>query len=267
MNPFIRWAGSKRKLLPDLREYWETSGKVNRYIEPFAGSACFFFFLEPNAAILGDTNRGLIEMLETVRDQPVRVHEQLMQFPLGKDSFYAVRDASIDTPDRCIRAARFIYLNRFCFNGIYRTNNAGKFNVPYGGGATGDVPTLHELLSAREALRGAKLVVGDFEKTLACADEGDFVYMDPPYSVSNRRVFKQYGPSVFGLNDMHRLAAQLVQLDEKGAKFVLSYACCPQAMQLFSGWNLRRRLTNRNIAGFSTHRRQAVELMFSNIAL
>jgi DNA adenine methylase len=263
MTPFLRWAGSKKKLLPDLQTFW--NGKSGKYIEPFMGSACFFFAIEPKAAVLGDTNEELVETFEAVRDDPIAVHNYLRPLARNEATYYKVRD-SWDCHGKSARtAARFIYLNRLCFNGIYRTNTQGKFNVPYGGGPTGSFPSLKQLREISKALQKATLCKSDFEETLDAATSGDFVYLDPPYSVENRRVFKQYGSAVFGLSDLERLARRLIELDKSGVFFVLSYAMCEEALRLFSCWKIRRRMTTRNVSGFAEHRRRAVELLVTNI--
>jgi DNA adenine methylase len=163
-------------------------------------------------------------------------------------------------------AARFIFLNRFCFNGLFRTDSAGRFNVPYGGSKVGHLPSVAELRRAARALKSARLVRGDFERVLEHAKAGDFVYLDPPFAVENRRVFRQYGPQTFGLNDLARLAEALVELDHRGAAFVVSYAYCSEALDAFAQWNKRKLFVNRNIAGFRRFRRRAAELIVTNIS-
>ena len=161
-------------------------------------------------------------------------------------------------------AARFIFLNRFCFNGLYRTNLNGEFNVPYAPSKTGNLPTADELKAASGALRRASIRSGDFSTVLADVKANDFVYLDPPFAVENRRVFKQYGPQHFGVADLQRLATALTQIDRKGAAFVLSYAYCREALDMFGTWPRRKALVHRNIAGFARCRRTATELLFSN---
>jgi DNA adenine methylase len=263
MIPFLRWAGSKRKLLPVLREYWDD--RTGKYIEPFMGSACFFFAIKPEAAVIGDTNEELVQTFEAVRDNPVAVHNYLRPLRRNETTYYIVRDSWDCYKEPARTAARFIYLNRLCFNGIYRTNTKGEFNVPYGGESTGSFPSLKHLKEIGEALQKATICRNDFEQTLNAAKSGDFVYLDPPYSVENRRVFKQYGSSVFGLADLERLARRLIELDSSGVSFVLSYAMCEEALRLFKRWRIRRRMTTRNVSGFAEHRRQAVELLITNI--
>jgi len=169
--------------------------------------------------------------------------------------------ANMDSVDA---AARFIFLNRFCFNGLYRTNEAGKFNVPYAASGTGNLPNPTELRSVAKVLRLCAIKCADFEDTLKRTKAGDLVYLDPPYAVGNRRVFRQYGPSSFGLDDLQRLADELAAMDDRGVKFVLSYAACAEVSKYFKRWPSRKYYIQRNIAGFSTHRKRAGEILISN---
>lgn len=262
IKPFLRWAGSKRKLLPRLRTYWQPHHK--RYVEPFMGSAVLFFKINPQDAILGDINGDLVETYHCVRDHALALHRALLRLPTGKRSYYQIR--SQDPVNLCEveRTARFIYLNRYCFNGLYRTNQQGDFNVPYSGSRTGSLPSLPELRNVAKALKRSKIVHSDFQKTLSAVRANDFVYIDPPYAVSNRRIFRQYGPSSFGLDDLTRLADVLIEIDRRNATFLVSYAMCREALETFGQWHIRRALTQRSVAGFSKHRRKAVEVLVSN---
>jgi DNA adenine methylase len=264
-SPFLRWAGSKRRLLHKLTPYWPSSS--TRYVEPFAGSAALFFAIQPKAALLSDINGELVKSLATVRNHPREVYAALLRIPRGSRSFYRIRKKPPASFEAVERAARFIYLNRFCFNGLYRTNGRGEFNVPFASARTGDFPSLENFLRSASMLRRARIVEGDFESVLRdVVRAGDFVYLDPPYAVGNRRVFRQYGPQSFGLADLERLQAVLEEINARGAKFVLSYAWCAEAKRMFSRWSQCRVYTQRNIAGFSRHRRKAAELIVSNTA-
>lgn len=259
---FLRWAGSKKRLIPKLGAYWSNS--YIRYIEPFAGSASLFFAIRPSRAVLSDINSDLIDTLCAVRDHPRAVHNRLSRLPLGVDAYYRIRQLDASQMPALDHAARFIYLNRFCFNGLYRTNMSGKFNVPYAASKTGRLPTLIELNMSAKVLSSAQIMASDFEETLQNLQPGDFVYMDPPYAVKNRRIFRQYGPDSFGTEDLARLASALQHIDRCGATFLVSYAMCKEALDVFVGWHIRRVQTQRSIAGFSRHRRKAVEILVSN---
>jgi DNA adenine methylase len=262
MRTFLRWAGSKKQLLPMLERYW-TDG-FSRYIEPFAGSSCLFFHLEPTSAVLGDINGELIGALRAVRLDAPRVIECLRRLPKNETHYYRIRRINPAQLGAFEAAARFLYLNSLCFNGLYRTNSFGQFNVPYCPPGHKTVPE-HLLIEASQCLRGATLVQGDFESTVALATAGDFVYLDPPYVVSKRRVFSEYGPSLFGARDFARLRRSLRALDRRGVKFVVSHADCSEARATLKRWTVRRVRTRRNIAGFTGDRRGSYELLATNL--
>ncbi len=265
-KPLIRWAGSKRKLVPVLKTLWGRDAERSdaQYIEPFAGSACLFFEVNPRNAVLGDINSELIGTYRTVRRYPHRVHEQLSNMSGDKYTYYRVRSQEPTRLSCIARAARFIYLNRYCFNGLYRTNERGLFNVPYGGGKSGTLPGAEDLVAASRLLKGVELIAGDFAVALARAKPGDFVYLDPPYHVSDRRVFREYGSQTFSPQDVRRLRTSLEKLQRIGAHFVVSYADSKEGRFLAKGFTTRRIPIRRNIAGFVGHRRLSMELLVSN---
>ncbi len=261
-KPFLRWAGSKKQLLPVLSKYW--TGKHKRYVEPFAGSACLFFHLKPKYAILGDINQELIETYQQVKQVPEKVISNLKQFQKGKEAYYNIRSIEPTTLTKTERAARFIYLNRYCFNGLYRTNRKGKFNVPYGGEKAGNIPSDDIIYSCSELLTDVILIGGDFEDTLSHATHEDFVYMDPPYRVNNRRVFNEYDALTFTQDDLKRLRSWIIKLTDKGVVFLLSYAYCDEANYLQDGFQVEKVSVKRNIAGFSKKRRNDYEVLITN---
>jgi len=265
IKPFLRWAGSKKKLIPVLKNYWNDN--FTRYVEPFVGSGCLFFEIQPKRAVLGDLNAELIETYKVIRREPEELAALLSKLPLGRDSYNSIRNDSTDALDHLGLAARFIYLNRYCFNGLFRTNNNGGFNVPYGGDRSGKLPSLEHLKAISKSLKKCSMIATDFEKILDRTRKGDFVYMDPPFAVGNRRVFKQYGPQNFGLEDLQRLSTALVSMDNKGVSFVVSYAYCREALELFKPWHNKKVFVQRNIAGFTKSRRRAAELIVSNISI
>jgi DNA adenine methylase len=261
MKPFLRWAGSKRKLLPQIRRFWKPT--YARYVEPFMGSACLYFALNPRRAILNDINQDLVDAFLQIKNHPRAVFNRLQTIPKGKRSYYRLRKQhAIRNP--IDRAARFVFLNRFCFNGIYRTNENGEFNVPFAPEGTGDLPTWTELKDYAQRLGSARIYCEDFETILDRTQEGDFVYLDPPFAMDNRRIFRQYGPQTFGLQDIGRLNNALRRMHRRQVRFVLSYAYCPEAVAHFSNWSITKVRTRRNVAGFSGHRRHAFEILAAN---
>jgi DNA adenine methylase len=262
--PFLRWAGSKRRLLPKLRTFW--TSRHERYVEPFAGSACLFFALGPKKAILGDLNPELISTYIEVKYRLDAVLKELATLPpWNKREYLRLRSLDTSLLEPHERAARFIYLNRFCFNGIYRTNLAGQFNVPYSGDRCGAVPQDEVFQECAKHLRRATFVRGDFEKVLKHVEKGDLVYMDPPYAVRARRVFREYDPSTFTQEDITRLRTWMERLDTAGIDFVVSYAESEEADILKKGFSYETVAVRRNIAGFAAHRAMTNELVITNI--
>lgn len=263
-QPFLRWAGSKRRLVPILRSFWTDRHK--RYVEPFAGSACLFFAIKPAKAVLGDINPELIATYLEVKYRIGAVLKELKGIPPNNRGEY-IRLRAIDTATLApaARAARFIYLNRFCFNGIYRTNLLGHFNVPYSGSRCGAIPQDDVFQRCARRLRGARFIRGDFGRVLKQAKKGDLVYMDPPFAVRAHRVFRQYDPSTFTHADIKRLRSWMERLNARGINFVVSYAESDEADVLKTNFAYETVSVRRHIAGFAAHRALSNELLISNI--
>lgn len=229
------------------------------------GSACVFFAISPPRALLSDLNGELVGAFLAVRQQPEAVYTSLLSIPRGADSYYSIRKLDPNSLNPADRAARFLFLNRFCFNGLYRTNQKGEFNVPFASSKTGDFPPWEEFLLAASKLKNVDLRCGDFASIVTNeVKKGDFVYLDPPYAVQNERIFSQYGPQTFGLGDLERLRETLDRIDSSGALFLLSYANSEEAKSLFKNWPAIEVEVQRNIAGFAKHRRRASEILVSN---
>jgi DNA adenine methylase len=262
--PFLRWAGSKRRLLPILQTFW--TEKHKRYIEPFAGSACLFFAIKPRKAVLGDLNAELIATYIEVKHRIAAVLKELKKLkPANRHEYKRLRSINISMLTPAARAARFIYLNRFCFNGIYRTNLLGQFNVPYSGDRCGNVPKDEAFKKCSTRLRHARFVKGDFENVLKYATNGDLVYMDPPFAVRARRIFREYDPRTFTHKDIVRLRSWMEKLDTAHINFVVSYAESDEGDVLRKGFSYETVSVRRHIAGFATHRTLTNELLISNI--
>lgn len=262
VTPFLRWAGSKRKILPRLAGFW--AARYVRYVEPFAGCAALFFHIQPPAAVLSDINSELIETYEVVRENPDLFYDALASLPSGRDHYYRIRNLETSGLTKLDRAIRFVYLNRHCFNGIYRTNNNGHFNVPFGG-KPGIIPSIVHLRKCAQLLQRTTLRACDFGHVLRDTRQGDFVYLDPPYAVESRRVFRQYAAREFGKADLYRLAAHLRRMDSRGVDFVVSYADCAEARESLREWEPKRIRVRRHVAGFAKSRRIAYELIATNI--
>jgi DNA adenine methylase len=262
-RPILRWAGSKRQLLPILGNYWSKS--YSRYVEPFAGSCSLFHRLTPAEALLADKNEELMEAYEILRSHPDDVYDATSSLSRVEWLYLSVRALKPKKLPMVERAARFIYLNRNCFNGIFRTNQRGEFNVPFAHSRQGALPNRDEFLATARLLKDAELRAWDFGTTLRHCREGDFVYLDPPYVVEARRVFREYGPRPFDSADMLRLSEHLTKLHRRGVAFVLSYADCSESRAIAKKWWSRRVRVRRNIAGFASNRKQSFELIITNV--
>lgn len=265
IQPLFRWAGSKKKLLSELSPYWEKYAP-KRYIEPFAGSARLYFHLQPQYAIIGDLNKELINAYRVIQRSPDSLHGYLASLVKDKEHYYEIRAIHPDSLTEVERAGRFLYLNKLCFNGLYRTNLKGEFNVPFSASADSKFPTLDELVQYSALIQAVQFVCGDFEDIVrANLKAGDFIYMDPPYAVQNKDIFHQYGLDTFGIKDIERLAHLLDDIDRGGGHFLLSYAYDESLYdQYFKHWGMKIVSTQRNIAGFLKGRRLANEMLISN---
>jgi len=267
MKSLLRWAGSKRQLISQLKSYWDVD-PTRRYVEPFAGSAALFFHVEPARAIISDLNLELIYFYRTIKRFPADVYTTASHYAVNEKTYYKIRESLPNESDPIRKSAMFYYLNRYCFNGIYRTNSLGHFNVPFSGVNNGAFPAWEEFRSGVKALRKASTACMDFETIIdKNVTSRDFVYLDPPYAVANRRVFRQYNAQSFGLEDIQRLSEVLDEINKRNAKFVLSYALCKESLKHFSKWINRRVQCQRNVSGFAKNRRRAVELIVTNIAI
>lgn len=264
-KPFLRWAGSKRQLVRRLLPYCKQL--QGQYIEPFAGSACLFFQSAPKHAILADINPELIATYKAIKKDAGSVARRLSEYKKGRAHYYKIRaldPCGLLPPDR---AARFIFLNRFCFNGLYRTNLNGIFNVPFGGAKVGNLPTVQELQCARTLLKRARILCTDFNETLTYARPGDFVYMDPPYATRSKRVFREYDASTFSHESLNNLRWWMDKLNRESISFVVSYADCPEVQVLSAGYQAEVVHVRRNIAGFVNDRRNSRELLITNCVI
>jgi DNA adenine methylase len=260
--PLLRWAGSKRQVLPELLS--RVPRDFRTYFEPFAGSACLFFALHPESAVLGDINSDLLDCYKVIRQHPRLLARLARAIEVSKQQYYATRAAAVDGLGELELAARFIYLNRFCFNAVYRTDKNGRFNVPMGS-RTGSIPPEYRFYRCAVALRSATLVLGDFGTAVDAATARDFVYLDPPYANSTGPRAGEYGPGCFRSVDVPRLIDTLRALDSRGVRFLLSYAdCSTLRAALPADWKVEKLTVRRHVSGFSAFRGEVTELLVSN---
>ena len=191
-KPILKWAGGKTQMLNDLLP--KVPSSYGRYIEPFFGGGALFFALQPENAIISDSNPELINMYRQVADFPDEVIQCLKQYENTKEMFYNVRSQTWEALPKAEAAARTIFLNRTCFNGLYRVNKKGEFNVPYGKYKNPKICDQDALYVASDALKKAEILCGDYILVLEhYTKEGDFIFLDPPYlPVSEYSDFKRY---------------------------------------------------------------------------
>lgn len=263
--PFLRWAGGKRWLLFQLPGL-VAMPEFNNYHEPFLGGGSVFLGLNPTGtAYLSDLNVELIEAYQQVRRKPGEVADLLAGHPNSLPHYYAVRDES---PSKAVeRAARFIYLNHTSFNGIYRVNLDGKYNVPYGNREVLHIPTDPELKAISRRLRSAKLTAGDFADSIDNVCQSDLVFLDPPYTVAhNNNGFVKYNQRLFSFEDQRRLRALIDEIKSRGAFYIMTNAAHQSIADLFDCGDRRLEVSRRNtIGGVNANRGRASEFVFTNL--
>ena len=274
VKPVLKWAGGKRQLLEPILSFIDMAfpERIGTYYEPFAGGAAVFFALVAQRkferARLSDKNEDLIRVYSELRDDAdavVRELEKLCELGLGEDVYYKVR--SLRPKKASARAARLIYLNRTGYNGLYRVNRSGDFNVPYGRYKKPRILDLSRLMAAAEALQGVQLAVEDFQASCAKAKRGDFVYFDPPYMpVSKTASFAEYHSEAFALAEHERLAKTFARLTKKGVSVLLSNSDTPETRRLYSDFETRTVLAKRAINSDAKRRGAVSELLVQSAA-
>ena len=233
-KPILKWAGGKTQMLGDLLP--KVPKSYGRYIEPFFGGGAMFFALQPENAIIADSNPELINMYRQVAENVDEVISCLKKYENTSEMFYAVREQDWICLPKAEAAARTIFLNRTCFNGLYRVNKQGKFNVPYGKYANPRICDEEGLKAASEALKKAEILCGDYLLVLEhYAQAGDFVFLDPPYlPISEYADFKRYTKEQFYEEDHVELAKMIMRLQERGCHVVLTNSNHPLVHELYA---------------------------------
>lgn len=261
IRTLIRWAGSKKKLIPAIKEHTPIS--FNKYIEPFCGSICLFLEMPAKSALLSDMNLDLINFYNTIKTDPDYISNQISALPSSKETYYEIRSTDPETLSGKERAVRFFYLNRHCFNGVYRTNLKGKFNVPYGSKLT-SIPSKMEIIAFSKAVQNVEFRNCDFETSVNLAKKNDFIYLDPPYAGRDVKDRGEYGLNKFTELDIYRLHSSLQKASKRGVKILLSYADIPKIRDLFDDWNITTVSVGRSISGFSKGRTTVTEVLIKN---
>ena len=265
-TPFLRWAGGKTWLIKYLAQIIG-SQQFNNYHEPFLGGGAVFFAL-PHAheVYLSDMNKELINTYLTIQRNPQRVINKLKNYENTVEFYYSIRDTK--SKGEITQAARFIYLNHTSYNGLYRVNLAGKYNVPYGHRKTVQFDA-EKIISASRALQRAHIMHGDFSTNIDAIQQGDLVFLDPPYTVShNDNGFIKYNKNLFSLADQYRLSTFIDAIKERQAFYILTNAAHDTIREIFEKGGDRLLTLKRNslIGGRNSKRELIDEYVFTNIA-
>ena len=266
IEPFLKWPGGKRWLVKQCTDIFPTEYK--RYIEPFVGAGAVFFHLAPRRALLSDKNPDLVNLYQCLKRHANLIERRLslLQRAHSASLYYKLR--SQDPHDPLDRAIWFLYLNRTCFNGIYRVNLRGEFNVPIGSKTTVAFPPEY-LQHVAERLRTASIRHADFEVTLRNAAAGDLVFIDPPYTVMhNQNNFVKYNSSLFSWSDQIRLAECIKAASGRGAMIMLSNADHNSVRELYRDFGYHYRISRSSVlSADSSFRRKTTELLVTTFPI
>jgi DNA adenine methylase len=267
--PFLKWVGGKRQLLPAINQLIPQS--FNTYYEPFIGGGAVLFNLQPSNAIINDFNPELVNVYQVIKDQPEALIEELKAHKNEADYFYAIRaldrQSGYSKLSAVKKASRIIYLNKTCYNGLYRVNNAGEFNSPFGKYKNPNIVNDTTIRAVSEFLNqsNVKVLNGDFETAIESSQDGDFVYFDPPYvPVSQSASFTGYVQGGFNLTEQERLRNVCNQLNDKGVKFLLSNSSTPVIHDLYQHFDIRIVKATRAINSNAAKRGAIDEVLIKN---
>lgn len=260
----LKWAGGKGRLVPRIIE--KLPEKIVTYYEPFAGSAAVFFALASQKrfkrAVLSDQNRELVDVYRALQTDVQAVVKALSPHRYSRETFYRLRALDPSKLDLAERAARTIYLNKTGFNGLYRVNRSGQFNVPFGRHTNPTICDESRLAQAAALLKSVKLEVQDFETACKRAKAGDAVYFDPPYvPLSKTSNFTAYHHEAFDEARHQRLADLFAELAERDVSIVLSNSDTPLTRKLYAKWHPQKIMVARPINSKKTHRGDVPELL------
>jgi len=247
IKPFLKWAGGKTQLLPHLHKYAPIT--FNKYIEPFIGGGAMFFSLNAENSIISDSNEELIITYQQVQSNVDQVINHLQTFRNEEKFYYEVRQLDPIDLELSFRAARLIYLNKTCFNGLYRVNKKGQFNVPYGKG-NGNFIHKEVLQNASEFLQNTVIQLGDYLTVLnQRAEPGDFIFLDPPYyPVGKHSDFKRYTKEFFYHEDQVKLKEEFDRLVKLGCYVLLTNSDHEVILDLYSEYEIKIIETKRMIS-------------------
>jgi len=261
VKPFLRWAGGKRWLIKQLDDFLPI--QFNHYHEPFIGGGSIFFHMNPKKAFISDFNEELIETYNAIKSNPHDVIKHLKLFKNTKEEYLKIRKQNFQSPEK--RAARFIYLNQTSFNGIYRVNLKGQYNVPYGYREKYKFD-IENILEVSSMLENTIIQHADFMECIDNVKENDLVFLDPPYTVAhNNNGFIQYNQKIFSLDDQYRLKELIFKIKAKKAYYILTNANHPKIREIFDvGDNITEVTRASLIGGKGAVRGKYSEIIITN---
>ena len=265
--PIVKWVGGKRQLMFELLKNMPEN--YNRYFEPFIGGGALFFELQPKNAYISDMNEELINLYKVVRDNVVELITDLQKHDISKEYFMEIRN--IDRTEEyenwsdVQKASRFIYLNRTCFNGMYRVNSKGEFNVPFGHYKNPRILDENNLINCSNLLKKTEIKHADFSEILKEVNKGDFVYFDPPYvPLSETSSFTSYTKDGFDIDMQFKLRDVCDELDSKGVKFLLSNSDTRLVNELYENYIIKKVFASRQINANAEGRGKITEVLVRN---
>ena len=265
--PIVKWVGGKRQLMFELLK--NMPGNYNRYFEPFIGGGALFFELQPENAYISDMNEELINLYKVVRDNVEELITDLQKHDISKEYFMEIRN--IDRTEEykswsdVKKASRFIYLNRTCFNGMYRVNSKGEFNVPFGHYKNPRILDENNLINCSNLLQRTEIKHADFSDILKKVKKGDFVYFDPPYvPLSETSSFTSYTKDGFDIDMQFKLRDVCDELDSRGVKFLLSNSDTKLVNELYENYNIKKVFASRQINANADGRGKITEVLVRN---
>lgn len=246
-KPILKWAGGKRQLLPSLTPF--IPKKMNRYIEPMIGGGAMLMALSPKNAVIADSNPELINFYRSIVAEMDELIAQYNSWPFDEAFFYKLRAERFEDLTPIYAAARTLYLNRACFNGLYRVNRSGGFNVPWGKYKKPFIIDREQFSVARTILARAEIKLGDFREILMeTAESGDFIFLDPPYvPLSPSADFKRYTSTQFSDQDHHAMAEMVKILSARGCEVLITNSNHPLVHDLYRGYHIEIVQTKRNV--------------------
>lgn len=268
--PVVKWVGGKRQLLDEITPLLPK--RITSYCEPFLGGGAVLFSIQPAKAIVNDLNGDLITVYEVIRDDVDLLIESLQRHENTSEYFYAIRDIDRDQSayqslSRVERASRLIYLNKTCFNGLFRVNSSGEFNSPFGHYKNPNIVNEPVLRAVNKYLNSADIIFyhEDFAETLKRVGKGCFVYLDPPYDpVSDTASFTGYNKGGFDRNEQIRLKECCDELNKRGIKFMLSNSSTEFIRNLYKDYHVKVVKAKRAINSDASKRGAVEEVLITN---